>query len=140
MSAADVELAARRVLEARFRLGIFDPPEQSPWAGLGAKDLGTREHLDLAREVAARGAQRICTAGSTCRCHGALTQASSACQNMARRLSAGSWCARADSSARAGSVLLKNDKRADGQPALPLDDSRLRKVRCGCCLPSLSPA
>ena len=50
-----VTLAAQRVLDARFRLGVFDPPEQSPWASLGLKDLGTPEHLALANEVAARG-------------------------------------------------------------------------------------
>ena len=55
MRAEDVTLAAQRVLGARFRLGIFDPPAQSPWAGLGAADLGAPEHLALADEVAARG-------------------------------------------------------------------------------------
>ena len=56
----DVSLAARRVLESRFRLGVFDPPQDSPWASLGAADLGTPEHLELANEVAAKGRLLAC--------------------------------------------------------------------------------
>ena len=36
-------------------LGVFDPPEQSPWASLGLQDQGTPEQTALANEVAARG-------------------------------------------------------------------------------------
>ena len=54
----DVSTAAERVLAAQFKLGLFDPPEASPWAHLGSETLGS--HLDLAKEVAAKGQGQFC--------------------------------------------------------------------------------
>ena len=49
-----IDTAAERVLASQIRLGLYDPPEASPWAHLGPKVLGS--HVELAEEVAAKGA------------------------------------------------------------------------------------
>ncbi|MFF4339109.1 glycoside hydrolase family 3 C-terminal domain-containing protein [Kitasatospora sp. NPDC001540] len=48
---ADVDLAVRRQLELRFRLGEFDP-ELDPYAQIGAEVVDSAEHRALAREAA----------------------------------------------------------------------------------------
>jgi beta-glucosidase len=49
---ADVERAAERVLMARFRLGMFDPPERVPYAQIPVSANDTPEHDQLALRVA----------------------------------------------------------------------------------------
>jgi beta-glucosidase len=51
---ADLDRAVVRLFAARFRLGLFDPPERVPWSRLGAETIESPAHLLLAREAAAR--------------------------------------------------------------------------------------
>jgi beta-glucosidase len=43
-----------RLFTARFRLGLFDPPDRVPWSALGPRDVEAPAHLALARRAAAR--------------------------------------------------------------------------------------
>ena len=52
LTPGDVDLAAKRLFEARFRLGMFDPPESVPWSKLTIADNDTPTHRQLALEVA----------------------------------------------------------------------------------------
>src|SRR5436309_3783181 len=52
LSPADVDLAVKRLFEARFRLGLFDPPESVPWSKLTLADNDTPAHHQLALEAA----------------------------------------------------------------------------------------
>ena len=52
LTAADVDLAVKRLFEARFRLGMFDPPESVPWSKLTLVDNDTPAHRQLALEAA----------------------------------------------------------------------------------------
>jgi beta-glucosidase len=51
---ADLDRALVRLFAARFRLGLFDPPERVPWSRYGADLIESPEHLALAREAATR--------------------------------------------------------------------------------------
>jgi beta-glucosidase len=50
----DIDRAVRRLFEARFRLGMFDPPANIPWSKLSLADVDTPSNrkvaLDAARE------------------------------------------------------------------------------------------
>ena len=48
----DLDRALERVLSARFRLGEFDPPEMVPYSSITKERLDSKEHRDLALEVA----------------------------------------------------------------------------------------
>lgn len=48
----DVDRALRRVLRVGFRLGAFDPPENSPYNKLAISVVRSPEHLELAEKVA----------------------------------------------------------------------------------------
>src|SRR6266571_3911670 len=52
LSPADVDLAVKHLFEARFRLGMFDPPESVPWSKLTIADNDTPAHRQLALEAA----------------------------------------------------------------------------------------
>src|SRR5437868_2703846 len=52
LTSADVDLAVKRLFEARFRLGMFDPPESVPWSKLTMADNDTPAHRQLALEAA----------------------------------------------------------------------------------------
>ena len=52
---AVLQQSAKRVLKLRFELGLFDPPEDSPFAQFGAADLASPEHLELARQSVIQG-------------------------------------------------------------------------------------
>jgi beta-glucosidase len=52
LSPADIDLAVKRLFEARFRLGMFDPPESVPWSKLTIADNDTPAHRQLALEAA----------------------------------------------------------------------------------------
>ena len=49
---ATIDCALTRVFRARFRLGMFDPPDRVPYAKIQASVIGCRKHIDLAREIA----------------------------------------------------------------------------------------
>ncbi len=48
----ELDQAVRRLFAARFRLGMFDPPELVPWSKLTLADNDTEEHRQLARQAA----------------------------------------------------------------------------------------
>ncbi len=50
----ELDRAVIRLFTARFRLGLFDPPAESPWAGLRPDVIESPANLALARTVAAR--------------------------------------------------------------------------------------
>jgi beta-glucosidase len=52
LSPADVDRAVKHLFEARFRLGMFDPPESVPWSKLTIADNDTPAHRQLALEAA----------------------------------------------------------------------------------------
>ena len=49
---ADIDVNVKRILMARFELGMFDPAEDLPWAGLGLDDLSSPAHTALASKAA----------------------------------------------------------------------------------------
>jgi beta-glucosidase len=52
LSESDIDRAVTRLLTARFRLGMFDPPARVPWSKLGAAANDTAEHRQLALKTA----------------------------------------------------------------------------------------
>src|SRR5260370_42697221 len=52
LSNDDVDRAVKRLFEARFRLGMFDPPDRVPWSKLTIADNDTPAHRHLALEAA----------------------------------------------------------------------------------------
>jgi beta-glucosidase len=48
----DVDRSVKRLLEARFRLGMFDPPDQVAYAQIPFSVVDSPEHRELALEVA----------------------------------------------------------------------------------------
>ena len=52
VSEPEIDVAVSRVLEARFRLGLFDPPEQVAYAQIPISQNDTSEHEALALQVA----------------------------------------------------------------------------------------
>jgi beta-glucosidase len=51
---AELDRALVRLFTARFRLGLFDPPERLPWSGLAEAAIDTPALRQLARTAAAR--------------------------------------------------------------------------------------
>ena len=52
LAETDIDRAVTRLLIARFRLGMFDPPAMVPWSKLGAAANDTAEHRQLALQTA----------------------------------------------------------------------------------------
>jgi len=52
ISEADIDVNVKRILKARFELGMFDAPESLPWANLGLEQLSSPEHTALASKAA----------------------------------------------------------------------------------------
>src|SRR5208282_1251842 len=48
----DIDRAVKRLFEARFRLGMFDPRDRVPWSKLSLADNDTAAHRQLALEAA----------------------------------------------------------------------------------------
>jgi len=48
----DIDRAVRRLFEARFRLGMFDPPANVPWSKLTLADVDTAANRKLALDAA----------------------------------------------------------------------------------------
>jgi len=53
---ADVDRALERTLGTRFKLGMFDPPEQVPYASISMDVVGCAEHRALAYRAATQSA------------------------------------------------------------------------------------
>ncbi|MDQ3930691.1 MAG: glycoside hydrolase family 3 C-terminal domain-containing protein, partial [Chloroflexota bacterium] len=51
---ADIDRGLARVLATRFKLGMFDPPEQVPYAATPVSVVGSEEHRALAYEAAVK--------------------------------------------------------------------------------------
>ena len=49
---ADIDVSLRRVLRSRIELGMFDPKEMDPWKDLGADDISSPAHTELAHKAA----------------------------------------------------------------------------------------
>jgi len=47
----EINLAVSRHLKTRFKLGMFDPPEQIPYSKIPPSVIGSPEHKELARQV-----------------------------------------------------------------------------------------
>jgi beta-glucosidase len=47
-----IDTALSRLLRTRFRLGMFDPPQEDPYAGLGRELINCEKHRNLALEAA----------------------------------------------------------------------------------------
>jgi beta-glucosidase len=56
ISQVDIDLALSRVLTTRFKLGMFDPPEQVPYAATSMSVVGCKKHLELAYRAALQSA------------------------------------------------------------------------------------
>ncbi|MDE3053518.1 MAG: glycoside hydrolase family 3 C-terminal domain-containing protein, partial [Gemmatimonadota bacterium] len=52
ISEARIDTAVDRLFLARFRLGMFDPPDSVPWSHLGMRDVDTPAHRALALRAA----------------------------------------------------------------------------------------
>ncbi|MGB9433319.1 MAG: glycoside hydrolase family 3 C-terminal domain-containing protein, partial [Candidatus Acidiferrum sp.] len=52
ISPQDIDRSVRRLFEARFRLGMFDPPASVPWSKLTLADVDTPANRKLALEAA----------------------------------------------------------------------------------------
>ena len=52
LSEDDLDVNLRRILKARFELGMFDPADKQPWAKLGLDDLSSPAHTALAEKAA----------------------------------------------------------------------------------------
>jgi hypothetical protein len=55
LSESDVDRALARTLGVRFRLGVYDPPEESPFAHINMSVVGSPQHIDLAVDAARQG-------------------------------------------------------------------------------------
>lgn len=55
VSEETIDRAVRRLMRARFRLGMFDPPERVPLASTPLSVVGSEEHRALARRAATAG-------------------------------------------------------------------------------------
>jgi beta-glucosidase-like glycosyl hydrolase len=55
ITTTQLRVAATRTLRLRFELGLFDPPESSPFAQLGSDALASTPHQQLAKSSAAAG-------------------------------------------------------------------------------------
>ena len=52
LTEAEIDTAVRRLLRARFRLGMFDPPEMVKYAQVSDAEIASEANRDLARKVA----------------------------------------------------------------------------------------
>jgi beta-glucosidase len=52
LSMADIDESVRRLFTARFRLGMFDPPEKVPWSKIPMSENDSAPHRELALQAA----------------------------------------------------------------------------------------
>jgi beta-glucosidase len=51
VSEADIDTAVKRLFRTRFKLGMFDPPEQVPYTDIPESTVGSEQHLKLAQTM-----------------------------------------------------------------------------------------
>lgn len=51
---AEIDLSLSRLLTVLFKLGLFDDPEEVPYAKIGAEVIQCKKHISLTRKAAAR--------------------------------------------------------------------------------------
>jgi beta-glucosidase len=51
---ADIDLSLARILTTRFKLGMFDPPENVPYSSIPMEVVGCEEHRQLSYEAAVK--------------------------------------------------------------------------------------
>jgi beta-glucosidase len=61
----EIDVSVRRLLEAQFRLGMFDPPELVPYAAIPFSENDSPEHDALARKAAQASIVLLKNAGNT---------------------------------------------------------------------------
>jgi beta-glucosidase len=61
----DIDRAVKRLFEARFRLGMFDPPDRLPWSKLTLADVDTPANRRLALEAARESIVLLKNTGNT---------------------------------------------------------------------------
>ncbi len=52
VSESEIDTAVKRLFTARFRLGMFDPPQDVPYARIPMSEVDSEAHRQLARQVA----------------------------------------------------------------------------------------
>src|ERR1700761_1293767 len=52
VSESEIDTAVKRLFTARFRLGMFDPPQDVPYAHIAMSEVDSQAHRELARKVA----------------------------------------------------------------------------------------
>ena len=52
VSESEIDTAVKRLFTARFRLGMFDPPQEVPYAHIPMSEVDSEAHRQLARQVA----------------------------------------------------------------------------------------
>ena len=52
VSESEIDTAVKRLFTARFRLGMFDPPQNVPYARIPMSEVDSEAHRQLARQVA----------------------------------------------------------------------------------------
>jgi beta-glucosidase-like glycosyl hydrolase len=52
ISESEIDAAVKRLFTARFRLGMFDPPQDVPYARIPHSEVDSQAHRMLARRVA----------------------------------------------------------------------------------------
>lgn len=110
----DLEKATARVLEHKFRLGVFDPPKRVPYTSIPSNVMGSARHLRKAVEAAQKGLPRT---------HSCIA---SAIDDPLLSLTISSQLERYFFGA--GIVLLKNRDVGGGEKQLPLNPHKLKKV------------
>jgi len=60
-----LDRSLKRLFRARFRLGMFDPPEQVPWSSLPISVIDSEEHQALALETARKSMVLLKNEGGT---------------------------------------------------------------------------
>ena len=50
---SEIKAAVKRALTPRFRVGLYDPPEEVPWNAIPASVIESEAHHKLARRAAA---------------------------------------------------------------------------------------
>ncbi|MBN2069575.1 MAG: glycoside hydrolase family 3 C-terminal domain-containing protein [Opitutales bacterium] len=48
----DLEISLKRLLSTKFRLGLLDPEDKTPWAGLSTDIVDSPKHRDVSRKAA----------------------------------------------------------------------------------------
>lgn len=67
VSDADITRSAQRVLRARSRLGMFEPPSSVPFADIGGDVIGAAEHKAAAVEAVEKGSDlQLMRPGAMC--------------------------------------------------------------------------